>query len=65
MRLKTWMCVFCLTSEISSIYKKGDKVRKNHNLLYAPDFDTVHHINTKLATIGNLEADGRPILGAT
>ena len=54
---------FCLTTEISSIYKQGDKVRKNHNLLYAPDLATVAKLNAKLATIGNLAADGRPILG--
>ncbi|GAB3417225.1 endonuclease Q family protein [Niabella aquatica] len=54
---------FCLTSEISSIYKHGDKVRKNHNCVYAPDFETVARINAKLAQIGNLNADGRPILG--
>ncbi len=54
---------FCLSTEISSIYKHGDKVRKNHNLVYAPDFDTVARINAKLSTIGNLTADGRPILG--
>jgi uncharacterized protein (TIGR00375 family) len=54
---------FCLTTEISSIYKYGDKVRKNHNLVYAPDFDTVARINAKLSAIGNLASDGRPILG--
>lgn len=54
---------FCLSSEISSIYKHGDKVRKNHNLVYAPDFDTVARINARLSAIGNLTADGRPILG--
>jgi len=54
---------FCLTSEISSIYKQGDKVRKNHNCVYAPDFETVARINAKLGQIGNLESDGRPILG--
>ncbi|MCF7804187.1 MAG: UvrD-helicase domain-containing protein [Candidatus Marinimicrobia bacterium] len=54
---------FCLTVEISSIYKHGDRVRKNHNLLFAPDFDTVTRINHKLASIGNVESDGRPILG--
>ncbi len=54
---------FCLTSEISSIYKHGDKVRKNHNCVYAPDFETVARINAKLGQIGNLAADGRPILG--
>ncbi len=54
---------FCLSSEISSIYKYGDKVRKNHNLVYAPDFETVSRINARLSAIGNLNADGRPILG--
>ncbi|XOF32445.1 MAG: UvrD-helicase domain-containing protein [Candidatus Electrothrix sp. YB6] len=54
---------FLLSSEISSIYKRGGKVRKVHNILYAPDFDAVRRINTALAGIGNLESDGRPILG--
>jgi uncharacterized protein (TIGR00375 family) len=54
---------FILSSEISSIYKKDGKVRKIHNILYAPDFDSVRRINKTLAKIGNLESDGRPILG--
>jgi uncharacterized protein (TIGR00375 family) len=54
---------FVLSSEISSIYKRGGKVRKVHNILFAPDLDAVRRINTTLAGIGNLEADGRPILG--
>lgn len=54
---------FCLTTEISSIYKFDERVRKNHNLIFAPDLDTVARINHRLESIGNLEADGRPILG--
>ena len=54
---------FVLTSEISSIYKRGGKVRKVHNVLFAPDFASVRRMNTTLAGIGNLESDGRPILG--
>ena len=54
---------FVLTAEISSIYKKHGQVRKIHNLLFAPDFAAASRINAKLATIGNIEADGRPILG--
>ncbi len=54
---------FVLSSEISSIYKRDDKVRKVHNILFAPDFESVRRINTTLAGIGNLESDGRPILG--
>jgi uncharacterized protein (TIGR00375 family) len=53
---------FCLTTEVCTIHQDGGKVRKNHHLLYAPDFDTVAKLNTKLAAIGDLAADGRPIL---
>jgi len=54
---------FLLSGEISCIYKKAGKVRKIHNLILAPDFDSVSRINATLAGIGNLESDGRPILG--
>ncbi|MEL6539201.1 MAG: endonuclease Q family protein [Bacteroidota bacterium] len=54
---------FCLSTEICTIYKYRGKVRKNHVLLYAPDLATVAKLNKRLATIGNLQADGRPILG--
>ncbi len=54
---------FVLSSEVSCIYKRNGKVRKVHNLLYAPDFESVERINAKLASIGNIKSDGRPILG--
>jgi len=54
---------FMLTAEISTIYKQGDKVRKVHHLLVAPDIQTVRSINKSLAKIGNIVSDGRPILG--
>ena len=54
---------FMLSVEISTIYKKGDKTRKIHHLLYAPHFDAAGRITEKLATIGNVRSDGRPILG--
>ncbi|MFO7890815.1 MAG: UvrD-helicase domain-containing protein [bacterium] len=54
---------FLLTSEISNIYKKNDKVRKVHNLIFAPDFQTVEKIQNRLDAIGNITSDGRPILG--
>ncbi len=54
---------FLLTGEISSIYKRDGRVRKVHSLVLAPDLATVAKINTRLAAIGNLHADGRPILG--
>lgn len=54
---------FMLTTEISSIYSKGGKVRRIHNLIFAPSIEAVEKINTKLGWIGNLKSDGRPILG--
>jgi len=54
---------FMLTSEISSIYKRHGRTRKVHNLIYAPSFPIVATLIDKLARIGNIQSDGRPILG--
>lgn len=54
---------FMLSVEISTIYKKGEKTRKIHHLLYAPDFPSAARIIQSLSKIGNLKSDGRPILG--
>lgn len=54
---------FIPTVEIATIYSKGGKVRKLHQLLVAPSFKAVSEINARLERIGNLKADGRPILG--
>jgi uncharacterized protein (TIGR00375 family) len=54
---------FMLSVEISTIYKKGEKTRKVHHLIYAPDFATADIISDRLARIGNIASDGRPILG--
>lgn len=54
---------FILSAEISCIYGKKGKTRKIHAIVFAPDFDAAARINTTLSKIGNLKADGRPILG--
>ncbi len=54
---------FILTSEISCIYSKKNKIRKIHIIIFAPSFEVVEKINTHLSWIGNLNADGRPTLG--
>ncbi len=54
---------FMLTCEISCIYKRHGRVRKVHNLIMLPDFAGVERLNRRLAAIGNLKSDGRPILG--
>jgi uncharacterized protein (TIGR00375 family) len=60
---KAQSCRFILTAEISSIYKRHGSVRKVHNILFVPDFDSASRLNARLASIGNIESDGRPILG--
>lgn len=54
---------FMLSVEISTIYKKGDKTRKIHHLVYTPDFEATDRVISSLSKIGNLKSDGRPILG--
>ena len=54
---------FVLSTEISSIYKKGGRVRKVHNVILLPDFDSARRLSARLEAIGNLHSDGRPILG--
>ncbi|MFG3688985.1 UvrD-helicase domain-containing protein [Micromonospora sp. NPDC047740] len=54
---------FLLSVEISTIYKRDDRTRKVHHLIYLPDLDAVARFNAALGRIGNLGSDGRPILG--
>ncbi len=54
---------FMLVTEISNIYKKNGKTRKNHNLVFAPDIDFARQFSARLDKIGNIKSDGRPILG--
>jgi uncharacterized protein (TIGR00375 family) len=58
-------CVsFMLVTEISQIYKRGDKTRRVHNLVFSPSIETCEKVNAELARRGfNLKSDGRPILG--
>jgi uncharacterized protein (TIGR00375 family) len=54
---------FILSAEISCIYRKNDKTRKVHCILLAPGFEDALRIGKRLSKIGNISADGRPILG--
>lgn len=54
---------FVVTGEISSIYKKKDKVRKVHSLLLLPGLEDADRLARRLELIGNIHSDGRPILG--
>ncbi|HEX5741445.1 MAG TPA: UvrD-helicase domain-containing protein [Pilimelia sp.] len=54
---------FLLSVEISTIYKRDDRTRKVHHLVYLPDLGAAARFNQVLGRIGNLGSDGRPILG--
>ncbi|WP_149537189.1 UvrD-helicase domain-containing protein [Siccirubricoccus phaeus] len=54
---------FMFSTEISTIYKKGDRTRKIHHLIYVADLDAADRLAASLARIGNIASDGRPILG--
>ncbi len=54
---------FMLQVEISNIYKRDGRTRKIHNLIYTPDLDNAARFAARLARVGNIASDGRPILG--
>ncbi len=55
---------FILTAELASIYKQGDKVRRVHNLVFAPNFTAADKFIALLEKRKvNLKSDGRPIMG--
>jgi len=53
---------FLLTCEVSNIYYKEGRLKKIHNIIFAPDFNTVEKISSKLERFGDLYSDGRPNL---
>lgn len=53
---------FILNVEVNNIYTKKGRLRRLHNLIFAPDFETVDKINSYLGKYGKLESDGRPTL---
>ena len=54
---------FVLSGEISSIYKKGGRVRKVHNVILLPSLEAAEELSRRLERVGNIRSDGRPILG--
>lgn len=55
---------FMLVQEVSQIYKKNDKARRIHNLIFSPSIETCEKVIAMMNDRKfNLKADGRPILG--
>ncbi len=53
---------FVLQTEVNNVFEKDGKRRAIHNLIFAPDFETVEQINDVLSKHGDLVQDGRPTL---
>ena len=54
---------FLVTGEISCIYRREGRTRKVHNLILLPGLEAAEALAARLERVGNLSADGRPILG--
>lgn len=54
---------FVVTGEVSAIYSKGGRVRKVHLLLLLSGLEGAERLSRRLGQLGNVVADGRPILG--
>lgn len=55
---------FLLSTEISCIYKRGDKVRRLHHVVLFPSLKALDRLIASLTDRGcNLKSDGRPIIG--
>ncbi|NTW22917.1 DNA helicase UvrD [Candidatus Falkowbacteria bacterium] len=54
---------FVLSTELALIYKDGDRTRRLHIMVQAPDLASAKTLNDQLGRRFNLKSDGRPILG--
>jgi len=54
---------FMLTAEVSNMFSQRGKSRRIHTLIFAPSFEVVERINSKLGKYGKIGSDGRPIFG--
>lgn len=54
---------FVITGEVSTIYSLGGRVRKVHLLLLLSGLEAATRLSRRLGQLGNVVADGRPILG--
>lgn len=54
---------FLWQTEVSLMYKQGDKRRAIHHLIFSPNTEVANQITEFLGSKGRLDYDGRPIFG--
>jgi uncharacterized protein (TIGR00375 family) len=53
---------FMLNVELNGIYSQGGKLRRIHNMVFVPSFETAERLTEWLDAYGKLASDGRPTL---
>jgi uncharacterized protein (TIGR00375 family) len=53
---------FMLNVELNGIYSAGGKLRRIHNMVFVPSFETAEKLSAWLDGYGKLASDGRPTL---
>jgi len=56
---------FMLTTEVCTIFDVANEAKKVHHVILTPSIDVAVQINDVLRKYGDLDADGRPMLGMT
>jgi uncharacterized protein (TIGR00375 family) len=54
---------FILNVELNGIYSAGGRLRRIHNIVFVPGFETAEKLTAWLDGYGKLASDGRPTLG--
>ena len=54
---------FILNVELNGIYSAGGRLRRIHNIVFVPSFETAEKLSAWLDGYGKLASDGRPTLG--
>jgi len=54
---------FILNVELNGIYSAGGRLRRIHNMVFVPSFETAEELSAWLDGYGKLASDGRPTLG--
>jgi len=56
---------FMLNVELNSIYSSGGRLRRIHNMVFVPSFETAARLTAWLDGYGKLASDGRPTLSVS
>ncbi len=54
---------FVLSAEVSNIFTQAGKGRRIHTVILFPGLEEAREVSERLAAIGNVKSDGRPIFG--